>query len=323
MRRSSRRGALHALTTLAAAAITLALAGDAGAWCRTTTSKSFTPTLAKPCDDAGLPLYWSSRCVGYDVQQGASVQVDLATARATMAKAFAAWSSVDCPADAVTCAATDVGQGSPSIEAHDLGPVSCACAEYNQKGGNSNSIIFLDHGWFNCDGSPKTDADVTLALTTVTFNTDSGEIYDADMEINSLPTNAKITTTDPPAQVLYDLQSIVTHEAGHFLGLAHTQPTHPEATMFARYSQGETAMRVPSRDDACGICAAYPPKRVTVCDDQPRRGLTDVCGGDPPATGCHCEAPGAAGGGRGFGLAAIGALAALVTGVIARRRRRG
>jgi hypothetical protein len=316
-----RAGAIAA--GIAAATAALTLAGDAAAWCRTTTSKSFTPTIAKPCDDAGLPLYWSSRCVGYDVQESASVQVDLATARATMAKGFAAWASADCPLDAVACAAGDHGQGRPSIEAHDLGSVSCACAEYNQKSGNSNTIIFLDRGWVNCDGSAKTDADVTLALTTVTFSTDSGEIYDADMEINSSPTNAKITTADPPAPVVYDLQSIVTHEAGHFLGLAHTQPSHPEATMYARYEQGQTAMRVPSQDDVCGICAAYPPGRVTVCDDQPRHGFSGICGGGdvPSPSGCHCEAPGATSGSRGLGVGAAFGLAALVTGVLARRRR--
>jgi hypothetical protein len=188
----------RALLATAACAGVLAIAGDAAAWCRTTTNADFTPTAAKPCDDQGLPIYWSTRCVGYDVQRDASVQVDLATARATMVKAFSAWSGASCPSDPVSCSGA-VG-GHPTIEAHDLGPVSCACAEYNQGSpGNANIIIFRDNGWMDCNGVPKTDSDITLALTTVTYNTQTGEIYDADMEINSDPKNNTITTADPPA----------------------------------------------------------------------------------------------------------------------------
>lgn len=318
MSRSSRL--LLAAATFAGA---LASTGDAAAWCRTTTTDGFTPTAARPCDDAGLPLYWASRCVGYDVQSGASAQVGLATAKAVAAKAFAAWSGVDCPADPVACTAGAAGEGRPTIEAHDLGDVSCACTEYNQSGGNANVIMFRDDGWKDCDGTAKPDADVTLALTTVTYNTQSGEIYDADMEINSTPANATITTADPPAKVVYDLQSVITHEAGHFLGLAHTQPGHTEATMYARYVQGQTFMRDVSQDDVCGICAIYPPTRAASCADAPRHGFLSTCGGNagPEAGGCSCEVPGAGGGG-GAQLALAGAVLALVAGAAARRRRR-
>ena len=44
--------------------------------------------------------------------------------------------------------------------------------------------------------------------------------YDADMEVNTAQN--KIVTDDDGAQGAYDFESIVTHEAGHFLGLAHT-----------------------------------------------------------------------------------------------------
>jgi hypothetical protein len=320
--RSSRRPI--ALASVSALVAVLAAAGDASAWCRTTTTDGFTPTAAQPCDDAGLPLYWSTRCVGYDLQSDGSVQVDLATAKAVAAKAFAAWSSIDCPADPVACASGDAGQGKPTIEAHYLGDVSCACTEYNQSGGNANVIMFRDKGWTDCDGKAKPDADVTLALTTVTYNTKTGEIFDADMEINSTPSNATITATEPPAKVVYDLQSIITHEAGHFLGLAHTQPSHSDATMYARYQQGQIFMRDPSQDDICGMCAIYPPGRTATCDDVPRHGFRSTCGGSagPESSGCSCELPGVGGGGGGAQLAIAGAIAALVTGVIARRRRR-
>ena len=57
-----------------------------------------------------------------------------------------------------------------------------------------------------------------MALTTVTFNPKTGEIYDADMELNSA--DNPITVGDQ--EIVFDLHSIVQHESGHTLGLAHS-----------------------------------------------------------------------------------------------------
>lgn len=328
MSRGSRRsGALAALAALAALTATLASAGDASAWCRANTNKGAVTPPAGACDDAGKPVQWASRCVSYDVQRDASSQVDLATARAVTQAAFDAWSSADCPADPVACLPGG-GKGPPSIQAVDLGPVTCACAEYNQIGGNANVVIFRDNGWFDCDGKPKTDSDINLALTTVTYNTVTGEIYDADIEINSNPEANELSTTSPPTRVVNDLQSILAHEAGHFLGLAHTQLINGEATMFPGYKPGKVTMRDPDLDDVCGICAAYPPDRVAACEPAPRRGLVDVCGGgvtqvDPPAAteGCQCEMPGTLGDSARDATSTL-AVGALVAAIAARRRRR-
>ena len=50
-----------------------------------------------------------------------------------------------------------------------------------------------------------------ITLTTLTFNTESGEIYDADMEINAVKGDVAITTGD--TDVKTDLLSVLTHEA--------------------------------------------------------------------------------------------------------------
>jgi hypothetical protein len=293
---------------------------NASAWCRTTTSQDFVPTSAQPCDDGGRPLLWASKCVSYSVQRDASRNIDLATTRAAVAKAFGYWHDAECPADPFSCSGP-FDQGHPSIEAQDLGPVTCNCVEYNGKVGNANTIMYRDNAWADCNGQAKDDADTTLALTTVTFNTDTGEIYDADMEINTA--NNPITV-DAGGVVVYDLQSILTHETGHFLGLAHTQPEHKTSTMFARYDRGQTFMRDPAPDDVCGMCAAYPPTRPASCDPAPRRGLALECGGGDPETevkgGCHCAVLG----GKASGLdVAFGAFAvALVVGAARRRQAR-
>jgi len=63
-----------------------------------------------------------------------------------------------------------------------------------------------------------------------------GHLFDADIEINSSPTARPLTTQEPPDPSTIDLQAILTHEAGHFFGLAHA--TDESVVMYAYYSPG-------------------------------------------------------------------------------------
>ena len=74
----------------------------------------------------------------------------------------------------------------------DEGPVECDQVQYNQDQPNQHVIIFRDDVW------PYDDSNNTLALTTVTFDPDTGELYDADMEINSTE-NVPLTVSGPVA----------------------------------------------------------------------------------------------------------------------------
>ena len=121
----------------------------------------------------------------------------------------------------------------------------------------------------------------------------------------------------------------MTHEAGHFLGLAHTNLKQPAdrtltPTMYARYEQREIYMRDPAEDDVCAMCAAYPASRSAACDTSPRRGLALDCGGGDPETastgGCHCGVPGGPFNG-GDAVLVCGAVV-LLAGVIHRRTHR-
>ncbi len=79
-----------------------------------------------------------------------------------------------------------------------------------------------------------------------------------------------------------DLDSLVTHEAGHLLGLAHTPDA--SATMFAGYRRGTIDLRSLEADDIAGLCAIYPPTRVASSSScEPRHGYADRCGADQPA----------------------------------------
>ena len=297
------RGGCRGLTIalgLGAGALALLAASPAGAYCRTSTcAAGVAGELCTPADpaDCGKPLYWAQPCFGFSVQQNASQQVPFDTADATAKLAFLAWLTADCGAGA-----------HPTMKVADFGAIECAAREYNQNGGNANIIVFRDDAW------PYAGQWNTLALTTVTYSLDTGEIYDADMEINS--SDVVLTTSDTNVQ--FDLQSIMTHEAGHMLGLAHSKV--PDSTMGRQYLAGDTSLRTLATDDVTAICAVYPPNPavdLNSCDPTPRHGFQSTCGPMPQEdSGCTLGPPSPH---RGLPSAL---LAALGTGAMLTRRRR-
>jgi hypothetical protein len=303
------RRALAAVTTLAL----LASARVTHAYCRAAACPPHGPdgsTQGQVCDppqpgDCGVVLQWRQPCVSFDVQADASKQVDWATADANMAQAFATWASLDC------------GGRGPSITVLDFERVTCGNIEYNQHGGNANVLIFRDDAWPHDTGGGGVD---TLALTTVTYDVEKGDIYDADIEVNTADNTFSTTYLPNPSAV--DLLSVLTHETGHFLGLAHSQD--PTATMFASYTTGTADLRVPKADDIAAICAAYPPARVPsgACTGIPRHGWAPQCFAEQTYVRCAAGgAPGHTGGDRAaIGLGALVALASVLRG---RRGSRG
>jgi hypothetical protein len=309
---------VRASATLAAAVL-LSLAfpsARAFAFCRTTTIPviaDFQPSTTK-CWDQGRPLFWRNACVGYSVQRGASRQVSLEDATNGISTAFTKWTGASCASDGLS-------QSRVSIDVRDLGAVDCGEVNYNQAGANQNVIVFRDDVW------PHNDSNNTLALTTVTFNPDTGEIFDADMEVNTH--DQHVTLVDPIPEGGYDFASIVTHETGHFLGMAHSGDNR--ATMFASYIPGATAMRNLTSDDVAGICTIYRPDGTRTvldqplpagpqCDPSPRRGFTGSCAEPPKEKTCLGSSRVSAATPVTPGWAALGAGLVVVLGL--RRARR-
>ncbi|MFO0658653.1 MAG: matrixin family metalloprotease [Polyangiaceae bacterium] len=245
------------------------------------------------------PLFWSQKCIGFALNQTASKQVSFDVFKQTAVNALATWQDAAC------------ASGKPSIEFHFLGAVSCDKQEYNSDQGNVNLFVFRDDQW------PHDNGDTVLALTTLTFDVDTGEIYDADMELNSHDHN--FTTTDDIALIDTDLRSVMTHESGHFIGLAHSPDE--TATMFAKYEGKSTSMRDLAPDDIAAVCAVYPTDReVPACNPEPRHGFESACASpaeDPK--GCCTTAPGRAG--REGASASLAMLAGLSIFVSRRARR--
>lgn len=270
----------------------VAVAPPAQAYCRTTTCGpaecQASPECAY-CLDGGLPLYWPGGCASFSAQGNGSPlrSVSAATTGQLVESALAQWIGVDCG-----------GGAKPSLAIYRTQDVICDRQEYNQDSPNANVWMYRDDFW------PYAGSGSTLALTTVTYNVKTGEIYDADVEINSI----EVPLTVGDTQVQADLASIVTHEAGHFLGLSHS--CDKLATMYASYEYGKTGLRSLEGDDVSGICSAYPPGNdTTVCDPTPRHGFSSECGAPAEEAGCCSTAPGRADSAPSASILALGALA--------------
>lgn len=104
-----------------------------------------------------------------------------------------------------------------------------------------------------------------LALTLISFDPESGEILDSDIEFNGVERRFTIDPIDQNQGI--DFQNTLTHEIGHFLGLDHS--TIPEATMYGIALPGETNKRDLANDDIKGARDIYPDKKIEACSPVP------------------------------------------------------
>jgi len=121
----------------------------------------------------------------------------------------------------------------------------------------------------------------TIALTTTTFDSTTGQILDADIELNS--ERFYFTTANTPqcpsgvfsqSCVASDIENTMTHEIGHLLGLDHA--SDPSSTMFASAPLGETSKRSLDADSLAFVCDVYPSNATFTA-----QAMDDVVGNSP------------------------------------------
>jgi hypothetical protein len=275
----------------------------ASAFCRSTTCRS-TATRdcvqdQDGCTAEGAKLFWPTSCISYATNRLGTADLDAEETRAAIRKTFQAWSDVKC-ADGSIAAMT--------FQERD--PVPCKRSEYRKGQPNVNVVLFQDDDW------KYRGIDATIAKTSVTFNETTGEIYDADIEINTA--NNTVTISDVRGEIDYDLQAVLTHEVGHFIGIAHSP--EPTAVMYATYTPGSITQRTLHPDDIDAVCSVYPASSPRVCDPEPRNGFSGTCP-DPEEGASHCSARPSAAPASSVALAGFAASGFILAARLRRRKR--
>jgi hypothetical protein len=186
-----------------------------------------------------VALSWKQSPVRYFVTDAGVDGVSAADFRDAVGRAFRAWQ--------------DVSSAKVSVEFASFTEAPPLDED------NTNTLGFLAHP----------DMERTLAATNYVVDTRSGEILEADIFFN-----ASFPWSVSPAgeQGRYDLQSIATHETGHFFGLGHSALGETEvdpgggrrliaagSVMFPiAFSAGDTTSRTLRPDDIAGISDIYP-----------------------------------------------------------------
>ena len=241
--------------------LSLTTSTTATAFCRKTTCKpeeTDCATDARGCVTSGNPLVWKKLPLSFrfsSVRPGPLLREE---ARAAIRAAFYRWSDALCGPDQRRTSLRFVeGEEIPGEKPHTAG------AQASEPYG----IFFRERGW-----PYEGKADSTLAQTNTFFGKESGTILYADIEINT--GTMRFSTKEEPTGI--DLQAVITHEVGHYIGLDHSR--EPDSIMTVSYCEGETrcqkgkiAARTLADDDLAAVCAIYPPDLDLGADPAPAR----------------------------------------------------
>lgn len=240
-----------------AAIVVLATTREASAYCRTTTCDMGTEdcrTNDKGCIRDGVPVVWSHLPIVYRFYKKGSAKIgDDKALRTAVKDAFNTWSSVQC------------SKGRTSVRFQQGDDITADKPLESKQASQPYGIYFRDKAW------PHDDDNESLALTNQIYGERTGTIDYADIEVNTF---ANVFTLDDQNAEGIDFQSVMIHEAGHYLGLAHS--LDKDSIMVARYCQSSDrcdldteAKRALSTDDEDAVCAVYPPAAPDASADEP------------------------------------------------------
>lgn len=194
--------------------------------------------LGAVVEEETVALKWRAGTISFFVADEGVPNVTAAEFQAAVQRAFETWNAVE-------TAETDFQfAGFTNLQPFEVDDV--------------NTIGFRE----------RQDLDRVLATTGFTYLVSTGELIEADIFFNS---RFAWTAASAGQAGRYDVQSIATHEAGHFLGLGHSalgetvregggrRVIAGEAVMFPiAFAAGGTNERRLRADDIAGVSDIYP-----------------------------------------------------------------
>lgn len=217
----------------------------AEAFCRTTTCDVGSENCQKNergCVKSGVLVVWEKLPITYRFYRKGSKKIgDNEALRDAVRNAFDKWEQVECR------------DGRTSVRFVEGADITTDKPLNKKEAATPFGIYFRDTEW------PHTDADESLALTNQIYGEVTGNIDYADIEVNTANNDFSLDGKDG-----IDFESVMIHEAGHYLGLAHSNDEN--SIMVARYCQNADrcngdvdSLRELSDDDRDAVCAVYPP----------------------------------------------------------------
>jgi Matrixin len=229
-------------------ALLLALPATGSAYCRTTTADAVAMSCPEVCQTSGLPLYWPTREVSYVINERGFPDLPDATLRNILANSFGAWEQVRCDRGESIKLSIEQQVGTTSLE---VGP--------KLEEPNDNVVVHIPA--VDWDDDPR-----AFAITKIWYNKRNGQILGADMQFNGhMDPFGVCPATGCTGDDVTDLRNVVTHEAGHFLGLAHSDDE--SSTMWCDAAPGDVDKRDLGIDDVAGLCAIYGPNATPDPDE--------------------------------------------------------
>lgn len=160
---------------------------------------------------------------------------------------------------------------------------------YKNKGDNENVVVYAPAGWDRAKGA--------LAITVLTFEEESGRVLDGDILLNGGGRYFAVFDKDESAEgssavaidgtgstsgatqtkaAKYDVQSVLTHELGHFFGLGEDYDD-AKATMYVSTRFGEIHKRIVTKNEGTVITGLYAAGETQASEDAEAR--SGGCGG--------------------------------------------
>lgn len=228
-------------------------------------------------------LYWPERRIVLDVDEAGNPEIDPADMRGAVQRSLDEWSRPD-------CTDLDLVYGSPVTTNPSTNLLEADAPDLR------NVLVWRSDDW------PEDLGPDVGAITTLVFDLE-GVILDGDIDFNGA--GFRWTASDDSSGI--DVESNVTHEVGHLIGLDHTPDR--EATMYYAMVEGDLSRRDLSDNEVAGVCFIYPAGEPT-----PEGTLPEAVPDEDDSGGCSVV--------RCRDLGQAGTVALLVVLAIAIRRGR-